>query len=640
MGDEMEEESGAANQSTSLVSESSSDSTDEVKGAKATRGGKGWKSTPEDRAAVIEEFEKSGEEPEAFCKRVGISTSSLKRWSNPDGTKHKGKKSKQKPSTKHFSPDQRRQAVEEYLKSGLTLEQFGKVWATSSHSLAKWVKHYRENGPKSLLGGFYAQPGKKRGRKKLATSVVEQIIATKRAFPEFGLRKIRAFLVRFKGVRVSTGTIRKKLSDAKVPTAVPAKHRRRRKTRINGSLRFERSKPMQMWQSDITQLRLNRPGEQIYLVVFMDDHSRYVVSWRLALRQTAEFVIDAFLEGVHRFGKPVEVLTDQGRQYHTWRGRSEFRKILDREGIKHVTSRPHHPQTLGKCERFWETVGTELWDRVQPRDLDDARERLAHFIAHYNHMRPHQGIEGMVPADRFFGVEGEMRKVIEKTIAENELKIALGEEPRVPLYVVGQVDGSTFSLRGEAGKVVVQTPGGAVQEFNTEHFGQITPAPERQGENHDKTSVDAVSEDGNGNTESIGSKGGADAGGSNSNSADIASGAAGCGSPEGGASQEAISEAATGNAKDSSSAGQSALGAGKPGREGAGPQDGGSADGVLDGSGEQNGNSSEAIDAARESVAALKPGALGYDGGTAQTTQGTKKGDDHEEPTGGSEGAA
>ena len=82
------------------------------------------------------------------------------------------------------------------------------------------------------------------------------------------------------------------------------------------------------------------------------------------------------MDGIERFGKPEEVLSDQGRQYFAWRGKSDFQRLLVREGIQHVVSRTHHPETLGKCERLWETVGVELWQRVQPQDLGEARERL------------------------------------------------------------------------------------------------------------------------------------------------------------------------------------------------------------------------------------------------------------------------
>jgi len=71
-----------------------------------------------------------------------------------------------------------------------------------------------------------------------------------------------------------------------------------------------------------------------------------------------------------------------------------------------------------------------LWDRVQPKDLVDARLRLDHFIAHYNHFRTHQGIDGLVPADRFFGAGDALRGVLEKRMERDELKAALSEAPR------------------------------------------------------------------------------------------------------------------------------------------------------------------------------------------------------------------
>ena len=152
-----------------------------------------------------------------------------------------------------------------------------------------------------------------------------------------------------------------------------------------------------------------------------------------------------------RFGKPQEVLTDQGRQYFAWRGKSDFEKAIEKEGIKHVVSRAHHPQTLGKCERFWETVVNEFWTRAKPQDLDEARVRLKYFIDHYNHHRPHQGLDGQVPADRFFGVAQEVRAVIEKSVESNALAMAIGELPKSPAFLIGQVGDQRIAFHGTSG---------------------------------------------------------------------------------------------------------------------------------------------------------------------------------------------
>jgi len=217
--------------------------------------------------------------------------------------------------------------------------------------------------------------------------------------------------------------------------------------------------------------------------------------------------MECLLDGIQRYGKPEEVLTDQGRQYFAWRGKSGFQKLLEREGIRHVVSRTHHPETLGKAERLWETIGRELWDRTHPQDLEEARERLGHYLHHYNHFRPHQGLGGMVPADRFFGVESEVRKALEASIDANELRLALGERPRRPVYLVGQVDGEVVSLHGERGRLVVSTGKGAkdldLNELGTasrkrgvdgdgsEHgdsdgSGDGPPAPAASGAAHDQ----------------------------------------------------------------------------------------------------------------------------------------------------------
>jgi hypothetical protein len=195
------------------------------------------------------------------------------------------------------------------------------------------------------------------------------------------------------------------------------------------------------------------------------------VSFTLALHQKQDLVTEALLSGISRFGKPKEVLTDQGRQYFAWRGKSGFQKLLDKQGIQHVVARSHHPQTVGKCERFWKTVQEEFWSRAKPQDLEEARERMTHFIAHYNHHRPHQGIGGLVPADRFFGAEDAVRDALEAQHAQNELLLALAQEPRRPVYLVGRIGERSVSLHGERGKLVINGPDGEVQALDPEHLG-------------------------------------------------------------------------------------------------------------------------------------------------------------------------
>ena len=65
---------------------------------------------------------------------------------------------------------------------------------------------------------------------------------------------------------------------------------------------------------------------------------------------------------------------------------------------------PHHPMTLGKIERFWKTIWEDFLVRAQFDSFEQARERVRLWVKYYNHKRPHQGLEGMCPADRFFAI--------------------------------------------------------------------------------------------------------------------------------------------------------------------------------------------------------------------------------------------
>jgi transposase InsO family protein len=364
---------------------------------------------------------------------------------------------------RRYTPEERRAALEALVKSGLSYEGFARIWGVSRHTIYIWMKRYREHGPQGL---DHPCGDGRPGRKPLAAPVREEILLVQRRFPDFGLRRVRDWLARFRGVKVSAYGVRSAIEAAGIPRAqIPRRVRRREVLR-----RFERSRPGELWQSDITSMVLARPGKRVQLVVFMDDFSRYVVSWSLDFTMTAAVVGEALLEGASRFGKPLEVLTDQGPQYFAWRGKCGFQKLLDREGIDHVVARTHHPQTLGKCERLWKTVKEQLWDRTRPRDIAEARERLAHFFRHYNHFRPHQGIGGLVPADRFFGAETAARAAIESAMEKNELLLALGERPRTSVFLFGQIGDEQVSLHGERGRLVVQTPQGT-QEVDIEELG-------------------------------------------------------------------------------------------------------------------------------------------------------------------------
>lgn len=478
---------------------------------------------------------------------------------------------------------QRKEAVEAFEKSNMSIEDFARLWGVGKNSLSTWLSRYHAEGPQ----GLHLHQGTQRGRRR-KPGIREEITAVKSRFPDFGLRKVRDFLFRHEGIRVSTGSVR----NALLEKGLHGTRRSYRRRKVQPPRRFERSRPGDLWQSDITSFVLARRHERVYLTVFLDDFSRYVVSWGLYLHQKQDIVTETLLDGIERFGKPREVLTDQGRQYFAWRGKGDFQRLLIREGIQHVVARTHHPQTVGKTERFWATVGEEFWERVQPQDFTEAKERFGHFVAHYNHFRPHQGIDGMTPADRFFGAESQVREALEKNLSRNELLLALGESPRKPVFLVGQIGDQQVSLHGERGRLVFQSQDGNLQEMGLEGLG----AP--GGKDGRATAVAGV--EGAQTTQKAGEE------------------------PEVQAAQERPQTD------------EVVVGLGEPGGEGKGSPSGGGHLGELAGTGDPGGDRQETGSAAIEGLADVPAGVGGVGGGAVETAQSEEGSQTHPAAGGGS----
>src|SRR5215467_5294010 len=135
-------------------------------------------------------------------------------------------------------------------------------------------------------------------------------------------------------------------------------------------------------------------------------------------------VLEVLRAGLANYGPPEEILTDNGSQYVTWRGKSAFSKELEKRGIRQVVAAPRRPQTLGKIERFWGTLWRECVESEVFLDLGDAQKRIGHFIDHYNFQRVHAGIDGLVPADRYFGAAAEVKQALAARVAANALTLA------------------------------------------------------------------------------------------------------------------------------------------------------------------------------------------------------------------------
>jgi transposase InsO family protein len=313
-------------------------------------------------------------------------------------------------------------------EAGMERGEVARLVGASPYTIDKWLKLHREGGPEGLM-----RQGSSPSTRKLCEALESRIEQFRRDYPEAGVRRIRDELRREEGLGVSAETVRRVVNDAGLgnPPVVS-------KPRPVPSRRFERQLPNALWQIDIFTFELKRMY-RVYLVGIIDDHSRYMVGHGLFRQQTAEAVLEVLRGAIGEWGAPREILSDNGRQFVAWRGKSRFQKVLKRQGVEHVRSAPHHPMTLGKIERFWRTVWEEFLSDALFASFADASQRLAHWIAYYNHQRPHQGIGGACPADRFYGVAGDVEEALKQGCKENALRLALGQETRHPLFLLGKL---------------------------------------------------------------------------------------------------------------------------------------------------------------------------------------------------------
>ena len=388
--------------------------------------------------------------------------------------KSKGKESR---FGKRYGFELKLRCVKLRLEEGLPVSLLSKEVGVSKDVVYRWVKAYQERGE----AGLRNQVRSSGSRRKLPGPVREKIVEIKKREPFFGVQRISHLLKRVFFLSASPETVRRTLQEESL--IVPS--RKKHSSNITRPRFFERSTPNQLWQGDIFTFRLG--GRHAYLVGMVDDYSRYMVGLELYRSQTADQVIEVYRRAVGEYGVPKEVLTDRGRQYTNWRGTTRFERELGKDRVRHIKSQAHHPMTLGKIERFWKTVYEEFLVRAQFGSFEEAQERIRQWVKYYNHKRPHQGIGGLFPADRYFEIQGELRKVMDKGIAENVLEMALRGKPREPFYMVGRMEGQSVVLRAEKGKLRLMVDGeegGKVQEMVYEVNPQ-KEKEERDGKNRE-----------------------------------------------------------------------------------------------------------------------------------------------------------
>lgn len=167
-------------------------------------------------------------------------------------------------------------------------------------------------------------------------------------------------------------------------------------------LRFESELPNETWQADITHWRL-ADGSAVDILDFIDDHSRVVVGATVRATTRAQDVIDTFHQSAAKWGYPASCLTDNGAVFNarSRKGRVTFEVALEKLGIEYKHSRPYHPQTCGKIERFHQTLKRWLIKQPPVETIEELQAQIDWFVDYYNCVRPHRAKDRRPPIQAF-----------------------------------------------------------------------------------------------------------------------------------------------------------------------------------------------------------------------------------------------
>jgi transposase InsO family protein len=253
------------------------------------------------------------------------------------------------------------------------------------------IRAFREYGADGL------QPQSRRPHHSPARThpdVEQAVLEVRRLHPAWGGRKIRAWL-RNQGY---TG-----VPSASTITAILQRHGCISPDESHNHKpwqRFEHDDPNDLWQMDFKghfALDLGR----CHPLTILDDHSRYAISLTACADEQRLTVQQALTEAFRRYGLPDRMTMDNGSP---WGSRDEPTKLavwLLQLGIGVGHSRPYHPQTQGKDERFHRTLNVEVIRHSRFRDLAHCQSRFDTWREEYNLERPHEALGGRPPIDRY-----------------------------------------------------------------------------------------------------------------------------------------------------------------------------------------------------------------------------------------------
>jgi transposase InsO family protein len=281
----------------------------------------------------------------------------------------------------------------ELARNGSNISRLCENFGISRKTGYKWIERYLANGEAALEDGS-RRPVHSPG--KVCIEMEKAVVKIRKEHPAWGGRKIKRRI--------------QNLGHRDVPAASTITSILRRNGFIDSVEsqkhksfeRFQREEPNQLWQMDFKG-HVGCPEGRCHPLTILDDCSRYAVAIKACLDEKTETVQSCLQETFRCYGLPNQMIMDNGSPWGDDRSNPYTRLTvwLMRLGILISHSRPAHPQTMGKDERFHRTFKAELLGDWLPWKREQAQEQFEQWRFSYNHYRPHEALNMEVPASRY-----------------------------------------------------------------------------------------------------------------------------------------------------------------------------------------------------------------------------------------------
>jgi transposase InsO family protein len=363
--------------------------------------------------------------------------------------------------------EQRYQAVLAVVQDGWKVVEVADRLGVSRQSVHNWIARYEH-------GGLIALTDRSRRPKgcphQTSGEIEAAICELRREHPGWGPRRIEHQLSRH-GVDPVPG----RSSIYRCLRRHGLIELRRRRKRRDEFRRWERERPMQLWQMDVMGGVELDDGTELKVVTGVDDHSRFCVAASLVPRATSKAVCEVLSASLSRYGIPDEILTDNGKCFTGRFGPHPvevlFDRILRENGISHRHTGVRSPTTTGKIERFHQSLRREFLDGRTFASADVAQAALDTWVADYNTARPHQALEMATPAERF-GLAPLSADAISVPVDQHDDQTGQWVLRRVGSNGYVSVDNQAFSVgnafKGELVDVFVDTT--TIQVWSKNHL--------------------------------------------------------------------------------------------------------------------------------------------------------------------------